>query len=460
MAEMEDLVKRLEPDLRFLLEQEGLNKDVMARVSHSGYKTVRLFSLIGTTRDTTKAFIQTHLDIAGGSPDELLAIAKLISAWETAEIRNKVRNTQDATASLEEQPKLIQKHTWAQLKRSFNGNHYNLDETNTPSASYFELKLEQLEAGELTAEPLSNVTCEQDLEGYEAHQGLTIDPTNGSVRCRKVHNRKIEMPSSTEELRTRLLTLGHCYLLLQIKCPNMPCLQGLHPYDFDQHIKYITGETVLNMEVAAEQKGAIRPTLNLVMAYEFQVRKKAVKLVNDDGFTLHDALKTAREDAALHQRYLSTPLAVGAPLAMANGRGRSRSPLARREISNQNSAVNRKGRTAFATAWGQGKGKGSNFTQAWDKGKDSKGKGAFNRAKSNGLSTRTPDGKGICFAYNNPNERCRGPCPYAHVCMLCHGAHPAHMCPQRQQGPREATKASGKAEGKTGLDVAKLQLPQ
>ena len=61
------------------------------------------------------------------------------------------------------------------------------------------------------------------------------------------------------------------------------------------------------------------------------------------------------------------------------------------------------------------------------KGKD-KGKG-----KRRGHIT-TPDGKQICFAFNNQHEKCTGSCDRAHVCRTCLGTHPAYMCPKAAEG--------------------------
>ena len=68
------------------------------------------------------------------------------------------------------------------------------------------------------------------------------------------------------------------------------------------------------------------------------------------------------------------------------------------------------------------------------KGKDSKGgkgKGKQGKGEEKGalrglqLAWRTPDGKDICFAYNN--QGCSGNCGRAHVCRVkgCYKDHPA-----------------------------------
>ena len=47
--------------------------------------------------------------------------------------------------------------------------------------------------------------------------------------------------------------------------------------------------------------------------------------------------------------------------------------------------------------------------------------------KKKGLHVKTPDGKAICFKYNN-NEKCaNAKCTFVHVCQKCLG-HPKSQC--------------------------------
>ena len=55
------------------------------------------------------------------------------------------------------------------------------------------------------------------------------------------------------------------------------------------------------------------------------------------------------------------------------------------------------------------------------------------KGKSRGQA-QTPDGKQICFAFNNQHEKCSGTCDRAHVCRLCLGNHPAYTCPKAAEG--------------------------
>ena len=82
-------------------------------------------------------------------------------------------------------------------------------------------------------------------------------------------------------------------------------------------------------------------------------------------------------------------------------------------------------------ASGPGHGKGSaGFRPGGGEGKD-KSKGT-DKGKHRGKSllSRTPDGRNICYAYNNQHEGCRGECGMVHVCRICLGDHPAFRHPR------------------------------
>ena len=66
----------------------------------------------------------------------------------------------------------------------------------------------------------------------------------------------------------------------------------------------------------------------------------------------------------------------------------------------------------------KGKGKGG-------KGKD-KGKGKGKGAVGTNCATKAPDGRMICYRFNNKHEKCEGKCKFAHICGVCFGNHPMY----------------------------------
>jgi len=77
-----------------------------------------------------------------------------------------------------------------------------------------------------------------------------------------------------------------------------------------------------------------------------------------------------------------------------------------------------------------------------EKGEKGKGKGKYKKkGKGNGgakgrgggpidCKSKTPDGKLICYKFNNESEECRRvKCQYLHVCGKCYKDHPVFRCP-------------------------------
>ena len=66
------------------------------------------------------------------------------------------------------------------------------------------------------------------------------------------------------------------------------------------------------------------------------------------------------------------------------------------------------------------------------KGRGKKGGKGAGRGKGDkgGLASRTPDGRMICFKYNDRNSKCDGRCNMVHVCRVkgCYQKHPMYEC--------------------------------
>ena len=126
---------------------------------------------------------------------------------------------------------------------------------------------------------------------------------------------------------------------------------------------------------------------------------------------MSEALKEAMTDTTIKERRFLTPNVYSQVTSAASGRRvdsfrqRLRSPA-------------RNWRSWSDDQWEQPRGKG--------KGKKGGSKGK--RRKGKQLHDKTPDGRQICWKWNNPRERCRFNCGRLHVCQYCFGNHPMHAC--------------------------------
>jgi hypothetical protein len=221
--------------------------------------------------------------------------------------------------------------------------------------------------------------------------------------------------------------------------PNRPWLQDLTPSVFNDHVDFILGKHVAGLESKGVDGITLyRPQWDLILAYEYQIRKQAYKWVATmKSDSLGAALAHAQEDLTVRNLYFLTPLQIeqkyskNTRLVTAMGSLRDAPPLQQqREQQPRN-----RSRSRPKTRAGGGR-------------KRNAGKGANNRSNSSSLPqgftdlprlSTTRDGKSICYAFNNASERCKDPnCPREHACWWgCSERHPGHMCPKMRERNRD-----------------------
>ena len=155
---------------------------------------------------------------------------------------------------------------------------------------------------------------------------------------------------------------------------------------------YILGPWVKGLAARDETQVVVStPAWVLVMAYCHAIRKKAMRLCEDKQLDIATAMVTAREDTLTKERYFITPLAICPKGPPERQRSRSRNRYDKGP-----------------------KGKGKRKDKSKGKGKGG-GVGFESKATQH---DKTPDGKSICRAFNDPRRKCeygRKQCRWAHV---------------------------------------------
>jgi len=177
----------------------------------------------------------------------------------------------------------------------------------------------------------------------------------------------------------------------------------------------------------------------IVLELEWQVRKRAMHLVNTDGKTYSVALREARSDTALLQRYFLTPVSMAAgaeaalhaapkrPLQSAGSGARPADGATQPTVTSDYSKRQKKG---------DGKGKGTRKTKGGGKA-EGKSKQSSNCSGWDAHEKgKTPDGRDKCYRYQR--DQCNGRCGRVHVCVVCDGPPPKRSCPLRPQGQGDA----------------------
>jgi hypothetical protein len=386
--------EHVDTDLHFILEEAGVPLQQQYELTQS-YKTVRVFSALADDRAGVRQCCKDELKLDPGStPDHRLIVATIITAWETSKEFVSVDNKLKAEAKSLGVIKHLPNTERQAMRKSLEIAHGAFTERELPSNEYLSHKLEEIETHDMQAAPLDEVTSGEDTttSGLQS----TVD-ADGRIRVTR-HKTKGVMPQTTEQLRLKHKIESNTWLMLAAKFKQKAWLRDLTPKTFLDFTEYILGPKVMSMLIP-KQDGTdsmveLRPSWPIVLRYEHELRKAAFKAVREGRNTLHQALSEAVKDTELKELYFISPLAL------------SKHQPAREQPPNTGkpwkySRTNEKG--------GKSSSKGSKG------GKGSKGKG--------GKASHTPDGRQICFKFNNSN--CPGNCGRVHVCQVkgCYGSH-------------------------------------
>ena len=205
--------------------------------------------------------------------------------------------------------------------------------------------------------------------------------------------------------------------------------QNMSPDAWLSYANFLLGEKVYLMQVPAGGKGGkmdqapLRPPWVVVLNYEFELRKEAIKRAFRESRPLRDTLQEVTEDSQIKEQYFTSPIAL--PIALQN-RGK------RANESWEPWDDNKWNKNTWKGNWHTGKDPDRN--KKGKKGKDNHKSKDCKDGKGKRASTttsRTPDGRFICFDYSGPG--CDGNCGMVHCCMVkgCHGSHPT--CKRWQQ---------------------------
>ena len=223
----------------------------------------------------------------------------------------------------------------------------------------------------------------------------------GSLKAIKT-SPSIALPRDPEELRQRIMLLGRAWAFVALGQPNCKYLQGNAPQLWNEYLDYLLGPYVHKL-YARDAYGAVssEPPWNLLPLCKLETRRKMVDLMAK-GSSIDIALPAAYKDSLIKERYFITPLALGSAL-------RRPTPPPYNPVNPSNRQL--KQERLRMKGGGKGKGKG--------------GKGRKRPLERDRCAPATPDGKRICFGFNNKNEPCTRPkCTFLHVCGRCFKDHP------------------------------------
>ena len=418
-----EFIKKAEADLLWVWQQNEVPLDTQWSLVTLGYCTMRKFAGVEDSRASVRAAfaVDLLLDVAAAAPagpQARIALASLVAAWESArdQVQRETQLRAESKALNIQRPIGIQDRTI--MRKALEVKYGRLQTHEVPSAEYLACKSEEVETGEPSASTLDEVTSLDDTEGQSLQATLDI---SGSLKILKKKG-KIALPSTSEELRARLKVEANTWMMLSLKYTNVHWLQGLERDTWFSYADFFLGEQVSMIEIqGADGQG---PTLTdpwkAILGYEQACRRWAFKKVREEGHTLDQSLKDSIRDSERKEVNFTSPIALG----LCRSAGFKRTPES--SVSSRPEKAQRTGNR------GEGGGKGNSGGKGGGKGKNKSGKDRTSTGRKNFLSY-TPDGRQICFKFNNLAGCSDSACDRVHVCQVpsCGESHAAARCPMR-----------------------------
>ena len=403
----------IDSELRVLLTHNKLPLEVLHAIVAEGFTTVELFAALASSEEAARSFFENDFQLDKSQRGWRAIVAKLIVAWAASRQRGQARASADAEAHLAGRPSALSRSKRLELRRAFEQAHDRaLDESSCPAGPYVDLKLLELEEGELRPEPWARVATV--AEEVEDTQGGLLQVTDGTLRISRPPRAVARLPQSTEELRSRIQVMATCYDMVLLRSPSHPMMAGLSKELWADYTTYLLGKEVLGWVVRDTNGTQIfAAPWSAVLAYEFAMRKEACDRVNRSGVGFGHALRAAMQLSTLYTHAFVLPLSATAVAGAASSRG-SAAATTTTALQDDHQPVGRGSKRKR-----NDKGKGGKAPRV-----DGGGNSSGNGAGSAGASSDNPP---------------------THVCTICgKPGHSAQSCWQRPKGSQPKGKGKGK----------------
>ena len=230
-------------ELTFLLEREGVEADFQTKLLGAGVNTVGKFAALVDSQAELRDLLKDEfgMDSRAGGLKVKAAVAAVLVSWAAAKKRQEKRAELEGELDARGEPKPVGVNDALAMKQAFETRFWTLEEERTPSRTYLEKKLEQVEKNDLRAELLTEVLCQRD-DGDEVLK--PVWDTALSLKAVKVA-RKIAAPANPEQLRRRFATMGAAWVFVAAAHPSRPYLQGVGMQVWTEFGDYLLGRYVL-----------------------------------------------------------------------------------------------------------------------------------------------------------------------------------------------------------------------
>ena len=204
-AEVEALAK-LAPDLRFILSEREVPEALQAQLSLAGFRSIGLFNSMVDSRGDLRAMLIAEFGLNPAelnlAPGEALArrvnAARIVDAWDTSRKRQEEHDRVQAEQKASRLPLTLSRSQHINLRTRYERDHGRVADKAWPCQALKERRFEEVDEGEVRADPLSEVVSQEEL--IDDAVGAVID-RDGAIRLRRAP-RSIALPSGSEELQS------------------------------------------------------------------------------------------------------------------------------------------------------------------------------------------------------------------------------------------------------------------
>ena len=275
------------------------------------YTSVALFGALADTRADARTALGRDLGIdPAANPANRARLAAIVAAWQQAADAAEKERSVKAEARVMGLPKPLLQTERHAMRVAVERTAGRMDEKDEPSPDYVAMKLEEVEAGDLTASSLDEVCSVRD----DSHAQLqsNLDAT-GRIRITK-EKRKAKMPVNSEELRSKLKLEGNMLMMLTARFKNKTWFQGLNSAVFQKYLDFILGEKVYQLQISkgdgSSQTIWSNPSWDLMLSFKYKLRKEAYRRSSREGRPLITTLEEVIADSSLKETYFVTPLTL------------------------------------------------------------------------------------------------------------------------------------------------------
>lgn len=404
----------MSPDLRFILAERDVSDHLQFQIAEAGYRTMGLFvAMVDSKTELRGAFKDLFgLDPAeaGLTPDVIkerrINVARLTDCWDATSRRCDEASRVQAEQKASRLPVTISRSIHITLRRRFETDHGKVQDRSWPCQQLIERRYEEVEEGDLKPDMLTEVCSLEEVQ--EEVIGAVLD-RDGAIRMKRAA-KTVPMPASSEQLRQRIKILATTFVLAGYKHSNRPWLRTSTLEVWRNHVDYILSDEIYGFEITTPSGTKVQAPWSIVLSYEYQVRKRACRLIMMDGLGFQDAMESARRCTVTKEQFFSTPIALSAAV----------------EKRKRPDEVDQRAR-------GRGRGQGGKGAAAKQKGgstvKGGNGRGKGGKDGKKGTRSQTPDGRKICYGFQAKNCTRGANCPFVHICSGCLGDHPFSECP-------------------------------